>query len=331
HCFNWQAIDAAHEKKELTIEEIEKITEHFPNILRLSLSGGEPFVRPDMPEICRLFYKNCKVKHITIPTNASMPQRTYEMTEQILKNCPKAYINVSLSLDELGEKRDEFVGCKGSFEKLQETHAKLKELKKRYDNFGLSVITTQTKDNQQELKKIYDYAKNVLEVDNFAFNVARGSPKYPVQTDVDMDVYREMAKTVRRDVKKRKSGFNFPFVKMFIAKKFLLYRYVLKTHREKRYQIPCYAGRLRCVIGETGELYPCEMLMFEKKGFSFGNFRDYDYDFRKIWKDDKAKRIRKWIKDTKCFCIHDCDLTINILFNIRLLTTLYREWKRMNR
>jgi len=329
HCLNWQKIEDR-KGRELSISEIRQISKTMKPFLRLLISGGEPFLREDLSEICKVFYENCKIKHITIPTNGFLTSRIVEVTEQILRDCNNALVNVSLSLDGLYEKRDQICGVKGSFKKFEETYHELTILKDKYPNLGVGVITTHTHDNQENLKEIFEYALNVLKVDNFGYSLVRGSLKYPIETKVDINLYEEMAELINNSVKEKKSKLNFPFFKMFLAKRALLYKTVIKTYKEKKWQIPCYAGRLRAVFDEIGNVYPCETLMLDKKEqFSFGNFRDHNYDFNRIWFSKKASEIRKKIVTSKCFCRHECDLTINILFNLRLLPTLIREWIRI--
>jgi len=55
---------------------------------------------------------------------------------------------------------------------------------------------------------------------------------------------------------------------------------------------------------------------------SFGNLRDFDYDFEKIWKSQKAKKVREWILKTRCACTHECFLTTNILFSPKIYPQL---------
>ena len=47
--------------KELTINEIEKISQSLGRILFLLPTGGEPFLRDDIAEIVHIFYRNNKV------------------------------------------------------------------------------------------------------------------------------------------------------------------------------------------------------------------------------------------------------------------------------
>ena len=54
---------------ELTLEEIDKITKTMDPILQLLLTGGEPYLRHDLDQIVKIFYENCKVPIMTIPSN----------------------------------------------------------------------------------------------------------------------------------------------------------------------------------------------------------------------------------------------------------------------
>lgn len=319
HCFLWKKIENK-KSDELTIEEIKKITKTVPRLLRLLVSGGEPFLRKDLPEICESFYNDCNVMHITIPTNASMPDLIRKNTEKILEACPSAFVNISLNLSSLGKERDEFVRFKYSFKKFEKTYQKLHSLKADYKNLGIGVITTMHAGNQTRLSEIYDYAMS-LGIDNFGFNVIRGSPKKTELKNIDLKYFKEITKRIMDS----DSKMDFPFFKLFKAKRSLLYNIFYETHMQNKYQIPCYSGRIRGVIDESGKVFPCESYMYYSSKKSFGDLREFDYDFKEIWDSEKAKRIKGDITKRKCFCTHECDLATNILFNPRLLPKLLLE------
>ncbi|MCH2663714.1 hypothetical protein MK139_05180, partial [bacterium] len=46
-------------ERELTIPEVEKIARNYGNLHYLGLSGGEPFVRKDLEQICQAFIDHC--------------------------------------------------------------------------------------------------------------------------------------------------------------------------------------------------------------------------------------------------------------------------------
>ena len=298
----------------------------MPRLLRLLLSGGEPFLRDDLPEICALFHEDAKVSHITIPTNASMPRSIEEKTRAILESCRGAYVNVSLSLDALGEKRDGLVKKEGSFKSFRETYERLKDLKNDHDNLGVGVITTMNAKNQDDIIEIYEYAIRELRVDNFGFNVVRGKPKDPRIKEIDIARYKELTEMVIEDTRQGRSGrMNIPLFNLFLAKRDLLYDIYYRTYTQDRYLIPCYSGKIRGVMDERGNVFPCETYMYKAPELGFGNLRDFSYDFGALWDSRKAKGIRERISSTKCYCSHECDLTTNILFNPLLLPRLLKE------
>jgi hypothetical protein len=72
----------------------------------------------------------------------------------------------------------------------------------------------------------------------------------------------------------------------------------------------------------NGDVLPCELLIDRK----LGNVRDVGYDFKKVWYSKEADEARRFIRDTKCFCTYECFLTVNILFNPRMMPKILKEW-----
>ena len=325
HCFNWENIEKANLKNELSFKEIEKITKTIPSFIRLSLSGGEPFLRPDLAQICRAFHENCDVKFISIPTNASLPEKIANSTEQILNSCPNLFLHISLSVDGLGKHRDHIVGRKDTFASLIKTAQELKRLRSSYPNLSLGVITTQSPDNETKLEEIYKFSLETLKVDNFGFNIARIIKKNKIETDADLEIYKKFTQKLMSE--KKSSRLKFPLSNLLVAKRNLVFKRVLKMHTEKKYQSPCFSGNLRVVINETGDVYPCETFQYchNKENFLIGNLKDYDLNFKKLFFSPNAQRIKSYIKKTKCFCAHECDLETNILFNPKSLPQLLFE------
>jgi len=85
----------------------------------------------------------------------------------------------------------------------------------------------------------------------------------------------------------------------------------------KKRVIPCYAGRLNAFIDAYGDVLPCELLEYR-----FGNLRDYDFDFKRLWTEPKNKKIRSFI-EKRCFCTHSCIMLTNILFNPRFYSKIF--------
>jgi len=60
HCFYWRNLNRP---DDLTFEELQRLSADLGRIENLSLSGGEPFLRKEFAEICRMFIRNNGVRH----------------------------------------------------------------------------------------------------------------------------------------------------------------------------------------------------------------------------------------------------------------------------
>ncbi len=315
HCFYWKKLN---NKDQLTLEEFQTLAKSMPAVERLLFTGGEPFLREDIDMIVAEFYKYSRPLYITIPTNGYFTDKIIRKTEKILLCTPGSYVNISVSLDELGEKRDEIAKVKGSFERLTQTVKELKELQSRFPNLGVTAICTQTSENENRLNEIYDYATNKLCVDNFGFAVVRGDPKSPEVKNIDPQKYRAMCNKMIDSYNRNTCASKIPFYHVYFAIRKLVYKYTYKTLVDNSPQIRCLAGIMRIVILENGDIYPCEVLMDLGKEFLVGNLKDFNMDFMKLWKSEKKKEITRKIRQKQCFCTHGCDMTVNILFDRKL-------------
>ena len=85
-----------------------------------------------------------------------------------------------------------------------------------------------------------------------------------------------------------------------------------KTRQKQKMVLPCVAGQKMLVIGEEGDVYPCEML--SKK---MGNLRNYSLNIKKLLKNKEAIQTRQFIVKSKCFCDWGCATQNIILFNFK--------------
>ena len=71
---------------DLTFAQIEKISRTMPAITDLWLSGGEPTLRRDVPDIIDTFVRNNGVNRVIIPTNGLIKSRVYDMLQFVDKD-----------------------------------------------------------------------------------------------------------------------------------------------------------------------------------------------------------------------------------------------------
>lgn len=309
HCFYWQSLNKQDEQT-MSLEEIDKMTKTMGKLLFVNLTGGEPFLRKDIVDIAKIYYKNTKPINITIPTNGILTKKILENAEEILKSCPKTKISIKFSIDGTKMVHDEIRGFSGIFKCMVETYKALNKLKKKYSNLDIYMTTVVSKMNHESLDELYDFMKENLKDNTWLVLLARGDTKDSTAKDFDVEVYKRFADKVKKNFKNN-SGLLVS--NLLEAKDRVSDEIIHKTAEEKRFLMPCYAGRTACVIDENGNIDPCEIL-----DDTFGNIRDYNYDFGKLWTNRKAKKIRNDIIETKCFCTHECFVGNNIMFNIKM-------------
>ena len=330
HCFYHDNLNKKF--NEITVDELDKITSTMNPILHLILTGGEPYLRHDLDQIVKIFYKNTKVPIISIPSNGWYLDKMDKQINNMMKCCPELTLNQQISIDGIGEdhnniRMDKKVkGDDNSFEKAIKTINHLKTIQKVYDRINIGIIITFTNENQNKFKSIIKEIYSLVEPDNISINLVRGNPKQKVNLNLNLNLYRESVK-FRDDLfyQKKMSGHTrFKGNSLATAGRIMLNELVNKTFEENKYITPCYAGNLSGVMYPEGDVYPCEIL---DKTHKIGNIRDFDLDFRKLWLSKKAKEEVKFIRKTECFCTHECFNIVNILFNPKFYPQIIKKSK----
>ncbi|MDP3728012.1 MAG: radical SAM protein [bacterium] len=302
HCFYWSQLNT---KGELSLEEIDKITRHLPDLVILNISGGEPFIRPDFADVIKTYYHNTPVKEVTIPTNGTFTEKIKKDCTDILENCPDMDLNIVVSLDGIEKIHDEIRQVKDCYNKAKASFMMLKELKKLYPHLQVSIVSTLTSLNQDTLEELHHEIKQEWKPDVFSMNLIRGEAKKMDLFGVNLNYYK---KFFQLQSKSRKKGMK-SWIRDYMNK--LRTGMIIKTVEEKKYILPCTAGTLMAVMYEKGDVYPCELLNHKP----LGNVREFEYDFTKLWTSTVTKNSAKWIKDTKCYCTHECFQRFNIIYN----------------
>lgn len=296
--------DPTRPEKDLKLDEIEKIFASMHPVYFFNMSGGEPFMRKDLPEIVALACKYLKPRVIHTPTNAILSDRIIENTEKIIQIVreydPTVPFTVKPSIDGVGDLHDEIRGVKGNFKALLKTIEGLKNLEEKYDNFHLELGTVISNYNIDHLDEIEDFVHS-LGVESYRNEVAECRTEFfnlddPITppADVYQNLIKGFAKKVEDNIGKKRK-----LARTTEAMRVVYYDIAGKILKEKRQVIPCYAGVSNVHINYDGGVWPCCVLGYEKE---MGNLRDYGYDFKKLWYSEEAHAVRKYIKRKKCAC-----------------------------
>jgi MoaA/NifB/PqqE/SkfB family radical SAM enzyme len=299
HCFYWREINK--KEYEMTLSDFKKLADSFRNkVETIAITGGEPFMRNDIPEICRIF-KN-KTKNITIATNASLTERIYPAVKQILKILDgKVKLKIYISLDGDRELHNKVRGVP-IFDKTIETIKKLKEFKE----IELRIQTVISKTNYKYLEKINDvvtelkvsHSFSIVRMGNIGLNgINQCSPRELEAGGVPpLEELDEIYNRIKKILKLRGENLNSMNIRDSLDT--LKYNISYLKGKETKKRVTCLAGRAMTVIYSNGDVAVCEMIK------PFANLRDYDFNFHKLWGSEKANKIRDSIKN--CFCTHGC-------------------------
>ena len=318
-CFYWEEIESAASRRELKLEEIDKITKKLKHLLYLSIGGGEPFLRKDLADIVSLFYCNSKTRIVNITTNGLQPARTEALVERMLEENPNLFLKVGISLDALGDKHDEMRKVPGTFAKVRETHDRLRDLRERQRFFGINIATTFSKFNEDEIDQVIDYVDSELDVNDHTMTFIRGDAKDRSALDASLAKYKWAV-----DYLEAKHRPQSPMFRILHNVLRMMFRINIETLEQDKMIVPCVAGSKMVTLDDQGQIKPCEMLehIQETDRFGLGNVRDYDYDIPVLMRSAKACGVRKWIRDTECHCTFECANMANVVFN-------YRTWPKV--
>jgi MoaA/NifB/PqqE/SkfB family radical SAM enzyme len=265
------------------------------------LSGGEPFLRDDLPQICAASVEFCKPKIINIPTNGLLPSIIASQTKKILETIGNTELVINLSLDGLHRKHDEIRGVKGNFTRALETYTRLKKLNDEFTHMSLGIHSVVSRMSVSDLLSLYDFVTK-LEPDSYITEIAEErSELFNIGTDItpQPEVYANFIDELSSRVKNDYLHSEKRVSKITQAFRLAYYQIAAQQLREKRQVIPCYAGYASCQITPFGDVWACCVLGYDSV---MGNLRDNDYDFKKVWFNKQADEIRRNIKAKECAC-----------------------------
>jgi glycosyltransferase involved in cell wall biosynthesis len=317
-CFNRSEKQMYQEGNDLTIYEIEELTKKIKFLPFLTLTGGEPFLRKDLRQICGLFYQNCKTRLITVVSNGMQTGYIVDTVEKILLDFPKINLTVILALEGNKAVHDKIKGFLGSYEAALSTINQLAVLRQRFQRLTIGINTMLLGENKHNIKFFLEQLNEQVDYDRHAFNLLRQPANTSnEQLSISLKEYFTLAEAVNRRLAKKQ-----PFLKKLFFTSFLKYCHekALIEFNKKTPQSKCCAARKFFVINNQGDIYPCELIP-EK----IASLRSESFDFQKISNDGYSAKARRAIQEKNCYCQWPCAVVANTLFNIRSYPVLVKK------
>jgi MoaA/NifB/PqqE/SkfB family radical SAM enzyme len=284
---------------DLTLDEWTKVfTKIGRGPIYITFTGGEPFLRKDLPEMVNAAYQHCRPEYITIPTNGILTARIVEGVARICERAPQSQIGINLSLDGIGAEHDDIRLVPGNWERSMKTWADLKELQKAHKNLVLSIHTVISKFNVKRFREIYaglqplapdsyitEVAEERVELDTVGLDITPLARDYaPIADWLSERAHAAPARSFAR------------LTQSFRAR---YYQLAKRTLNEQRQVIPCFAGWASGHIAPNGDVWSCCI-----RAEPVGNLRETDYDLRPIWfeKVGTLNALRASIAAGECAC-----------------------------
>ncbi len=314
HCFYWENLGPANVG--LSLDKIEKVAKSMPQFGTLLLSGGEPTLRSDLPQLVRIFRENNGIRNASIPTNGLLPDRIAAIAEQIAQIDPELHVSFNLSIDGFKATHDKIRGVPGNYEASLKTLQKISDLTQNYPNLHAFVNTVICADNYNEVVPFAKHMHSLGLTDAQFFEIVRGDPPEVRMKAVPpaelREIYRQLIPIqenyLAQEVRRRRKGL-FAIWRQIsdVGNLINKYRHQWLVHSTgAKWDFDCMAGEAIAAIDYNGNTRICELRQDNV------NLADYDYDFQKAWQSATLRREAAIAKSHACDCTHTCFLGVSM-------------------
>ncbi len=316
HCFYWKNLNKRQD--EMTLDQIMTMIKSLKTQLNmLVITGGEPFIRKDLYEICSAFYKVNKTKRINIVTNGLLGTKILDTVTRLVAENPERRLTIIVSLDGLEETHNKIRRVPNIWKKDIELINDLKKIAEQHSNLSLFVNLTLTKTNINEVKLLSKFVKNELKI-NFKVNVLRtGKNYYQVPKDILMDYEPEISNQPSvEELEEIYEWMNKETEDLPGKVEVLKLRHSIDMIKHEKPTLKCLAGYNDGVVFPTGRVGICEPTK------TFAELKDYNFDFNKLWNSKEAQLRRH--QTSKCFCLQSCNLLNSMKYDTNTLKNLLK-------
>ncbi len=269
--------DPSDPKDEITLDDIKKL----PEMAFTNITGGEPFVRQDIPEIVEELYK--KSDRIVISTNGFFTQRIIDLC----KKFPK--VGIRISIEGLQETNDKIRGIPDGFNRGYNTLKKLVEMGHPDVGFGMTVQDM----NCEDLVPLYNISNEL----NMEFATATlHNSFYFRKTDNKIDDKYHVAENFEKLINELlKSNSPKKWFRAYFNHGLINYIYGNKR------LLPCDMSKDAFFIDPFCDVIPCNGTASKKV---MGNLRK-SKNWDELWNSEQARTVRANIKncDRNCWMI----------------------------
>ncbi|MBN1326233.1 radical SAM protein [Candidatus Falkowbacteria bacterium] len=251
----------------LDLNEYKKLPEKIKDV---NLTGGEPFLSPNLLEIIKILVSKNPRARIIISSNGFATELIRQKMIEILKIKPD--IGIGISLDAIGEAHNQIRGIPGGYDKVLATIAMLKDLGIK----NLRLAFTAGDYNINELKRVYKLSED-LGV-QFTLAATHNAENYFNSVDNKITKINDFESEFSILIKNELSKLNLKnWLRAYFAYALLQF---IKTGKRL---LPNYSGQDSIFIDPLGDVYPSDV-----SGHVMGNLKEFE-SFEKLYYSKKSQ------------------------------------------
>lgn len=297
-CNRWQK----KADNEISLKKIQEVfsSSLFSEVEDASLHGGEPTLRKDLAEICRIILDACpKLKRLWISTNGfgakRIEKRVLEIIE-VFRSKKFDTLDINVSLDGIEETHDRIRGVKGGFKQVVETIRMLKRLSEDFP-ININIGTVILPSNLRQIDDLEQLAEDLDVPITFQ----------PLMFDKFFNIPGETTlKFTDDDIKEFKNIITNKLANGSTTTNLYWCNFLSMMEGADR-RIPCAFDRYVFSLYPTGEVLPCS----REDWILFGNV--YKEPADKIWFGKRAKMIRRKMRREVCSsCTFYCGIEFSL-------------------
>lgn len=296
---------------DLRKSELIKLSEELGKLESLHLTGGEPFLRDELPEICAQFSRQNAVSRVSISSSGFYVAKSTRAVERILAQTTLEQCTIELSLDGTADFHNRFRGDSRSFDNAIQTYYGLAAIARKDPRLKLRVVSTATRDNLDELERLSHYLYDRCpQLDQHKLQMVEGERRRAGLRAPDPDRFfaleRRVAQLWATRLRYSSERLRNPLLSWAKARAFA----------SRKQLVPCKAGVLSAVVYSNGDVAVCETDSAHPR---LGNLRENS--FRELWNSPQADRARAMIRAHQCACTNERCLAMSMLYQPGQLAT----------
>ncbi len=268
--------------------------EPLPSIRSLVLTGGEPTLRSDLPQIWEIARPALpRLEYGLLATSGLNVQRTLDQVTVILAQIEAnpgslKRFEVQVSLDGIDETHDHIRGIDGFFARVTRTLDGLATLQQRYPMLRTRLSSVVMPDNIEQVERIHAFARERGLSIHFSPVVLTGTYFNNLQDTEVLGFVPGSQKSQQAH-----AAFHELSAEDQSSLRFYYDDVAQMLDGDSRSRT-CLMGFFGCVVEHTGEVYPCPIWEYE----SFGNLLEQSFDT--IWFSEQARNARYNLRKTSC-------------------------------